>query len=284
MSQFSIKPMSAKQPNGTTERIVICDSVTDFMNVAVGAGAKANRHFRDGGDAWRGVKMRDISELPDTFNTPYTVGVDRINAMVRAMEGCEMAKPESTFRKRTWNDNDGDADAARIMEGNSEFYEKFERSRKARNKAPLTILINVGGSYNLDEQELFWKCAVMIAAMDIYEAAGYQCEAWAWFRTRDSYYGTDGNKTRNFFTAYRLKDFGDPVDVGTLSKACAGWFFRTAGFAAISSAEDLEVCGGLGSFVPVVDDRINEMGIESIDNCLTVSSGIRYEETAIKAL
>lgn len=265
-----------------SERVVIVDSVQEFMEVAITAGDKIN--FREESEQWRGIAINHISEITEKFNTPYPEGVDRINAMTRAMEGAEMARPESTQRKRQWNDKEGEASAERIMDGSAEFFEAFKRNSKAQKATAITILINVGGSCQENEQSLFWKCAVMIAAMDIYEAAGYPCEAWAWFRTSGSYGSYRNNKTTGFFTAYKIKSFGDPVDVSTLSRSCAGWFFRTAGFGAICSAEDLPISEGYGRFVPRCDDRVSLLGIDDIEDCLTVSSSVRSEKDAIVAL
>ncbi len=217
---------------------------TDFIHDTVqqvAAHCKANTSRSGRGGEWEGRTFEGgWDEVAKAFAEPWKEGIEKVDKMMEEILASDLEPPKSVRRKNRWDETDGEIDVDRVMVGEPEYMRRAFRSPQngPRNVA---IMCNTGNTGGFTADQIFWRGAAAIAAVDMLEEAGYQCEVWVWNHAMGCFGGSSygGNRKgsytsstggSSFFFSAKLKDCGDPLDRDRLTNALSAWFFRTVIF------------------------------------------------------
>ncbi len=262
---------------------------TDSLHEAVQEVAKhckVTKGYRGNTGEWEGRAFGSWDEISKAFLEPWKDGLEKVNNMLDAIRNSGIEPPESVRRRNKWNEMSGEINIDRILMGEPEYMRQGVR-RNSSAPRNVAILCNVGnlGGYTADQ--IFWRGAAAIAAIDLLEEAGYQCEVWCWnhalncFGYSSSYspysrkkkYGSRGAYSEeskeklnemhpqggdSFFFCAKLKECGDPVDLDRLTNGLSAWFFRTVIFGMRDVVKDGAFGSGgsqhvIGKWLPKMD-------------------------------
>lgn len=222
------------------------EEVVDLAEKCNPSGAIAQSFNRDFGgpiyfDGWEDVRRMT--------KATWTDGMNRIQGMAEEIRKSSPPQPVSVRRLRRWSENDGDVDVDRAVRGDDYCFREVHRERRPRTQN-IAIMCNIGARYHVTNEQLFWRSAAAIVAIDLLEESGYSCEVWAYRIGEETY--TD-YKCPQHFAALRVKDAGEAVDIDLLAKATAPWFFRSALWGSYSHAGKVE--DGFGKSVELNKER-----------------------------
>lgn len=169
--------------------------------------------------SWDAIQMRLLQ--------PWEKELSFMQQAAEEIRKASLAQPVSIRRQRRWSENDGELDVDRALRGTPDLFQESYRAQRPRtqNVVVTCYLGQVGSVSGLD---LMWRAAAAVVAVDLLEEAGYSCEVWGHNFSRGVY----THAHSDCFTAYQIKEAGDPVDVDSMVKALTPWLFRTAVFAA----------------------------------------------------
>lgn len=182
---------------------------------------RARRHMAH--DWWGSDKRMTAENMHEaiTFENPDTMAT--ITKMSEAIKELDLPKPKSRLRRPRWCDMAGTVDVDRAMSG-----DPYNRRRSVRQRVTgptnVTIFANCQGNGGVTAQQMFWRGAACIAAIDILEDLGYGCEAWCWSFSHKCYNPPQFH-TRHF-SAFKLKESGQPVNVPAMANGLSAWIFR----------------------------------------------------------
>lgn len=189
---------------------------------------------------------RDFStfeEITRAVDSMWTHGIDRIEEMSRELERENLPKPTVVRRRRVWDDYAGDEiDVDRYRSADPYFRDTV----RARTSGPrlISFLVQLGQNAWMESDALFWRGALAITLARIIEDAGYRSEITAFTMGANTVSGP----TPHVLSSVRLKEAGDPLDIGSLVNVTSGWFFRTVMFASWTAPGE-KLNGGLGQMV-----------------------------------
>lgn len=186
-----------------------------------------------------GMWMRSWSDFQKFLDSPW-VGTGKMQAMVDEIMTSEVSPPVNIRRQRRWSETDGEMDVDRALRGTPELFRESFRATRHRIQNVM-ILVDVCANANHSNESMAWRCAAAVVTVNLLEENGYSCEVWGFSNAERQY---TSYRNREGFTAYRVKESGDPLDVDTMSKSLSPEFFRTAVFSQFAAAGQTEV--GLG--------------------------------------
>lgn len=172
--------------------------------------------------AWTGMKCDYPEDLFRIYDRPWKEGtgtVEKFLAVIRK----EIKAPRRISRVSCWSEDDrGELDADRLIHGEVACFRTKVREVRSGPR-DINLLCQLGGHHKLDSADLFWQGAAIIAAVDMLEEAGYACEVWSWSRSSRVYIAAPVQHT---FHSCRIKEAGQELDVDSVVKSLAGWWFR----------------------------------------------------------
>lgn len=219
----------------------VFDDIGDLVTGAAKAdpnGYKLREMTREFGIAGHG-RVSSWEQLATAVNSVWTEGLDRVREMAAELSRCSLPEPTTVRRTRRWSENDGELDVDRVLGGEPAFFRESYRTRRV-GCTTITVLCQVGASSGTTNDQLLWRGTATVATVDLLEAAGYSCDVWAWNLADRALL----SKNHRVFTATRLKEAGEPVDIDRLAKGMSPWLYRTAGLLSYHLAG--EVCTSYG--------------------------------------
>lgn len=193
-------------------------------------------------------RMTTWADVKAFYRSLWAKGIETVRSMSAEIASTRPPEPVSITRKRRWSEEEGDVDVDKYLGGQDRFLRELHRERRPRCTT-VAVMCNVCANCYVTNENLFWRSAAAVVAIDLLEEAGYSCEVWGWGSSRGCYYGSHD---KSFF-AFPLKQAGDPVDTDVLAKGMSPWLFRTAIFASLKAGG--ETRPGLGSHNTVNKER-----------------------------
>ncbi len=197
---------------------------------------------------WPGRKANGWKETLALLNQPWPEAVAVIDSVIEAVSRHQLPEPHDVHRKMKWNDDEGEIDVPKAMQGESEIYRKGFR-RKVKAPTQIVLLANLDCPYMCNKLGLFFRSIVTIVLADVLESKGYGVEVWAWcagsrvFKEPDHYQ----------FNALQCKRSDQPVDKDTLANVLSSWFTMYAIWA--SWNYDNDACVSYGSMIAGLDHQ-----------------------------
>lgn len=199
---------------------MIADSPLDVAKHCA-AECPKNDKITLAGEGWIGLDIGSWADMPKMVSQPWPLGMAKVNAMMDELKQ-QLPMPKSVRRRNRWDENDGEVDCNRAMDGEAEYMRRAVRTNTAgpRNVA---LLCQVGGAGMFTADQMFWRGAATAALTDLIEAAGYSCEVWIWNRAVGTF---TAKTTPDSFFCCKVKACGDPLDVGSIVNCTSAWFYR----------------------------------------------------------
>lgn len=202
----------------------VYEDVTEMTRLAV-AHAKLYNNTPYNGE-WVGRDdLTTWDKVDQATREPWQDGLFEVTNMVEEINQAVPA-PRSIKRQRFWNEVQGDVEVNRVLTGNPMFMSETRRSPRSHVPQNVTVIFNVGNIGSWSATEIFWRGAAGIAAIDMLEKAGFNCEVWIYNLASDVF----RYPTPNSLACCKVKSSGEPLDIDTMVTATSAWFFRTVIF------------------------------------------------------
>lgn len=195
------------------------DSPLDIVRHVAAECPGLGVRFGDAGWAGR-PEMDSWDRLLPCYSQPWKKGIDLITRMTDEIRA-DLPMPKSVRRRGRWDDNDGEVCVDRVLRGEPDFYRTTRRADSAgpRNVA---LLLHVGGAALYSPEQMLWRGAAAISALDLLEEAGYSAEVWVWNVARGTFRGACPDS----FIACKVKECGEPVELTTMANVVSAWYYR----------------------------------------------------------
>lgn len=155
------------------------------------------------------------------LSQPWKEAVAHVDQYIEAVAKFPLPEPHSIKRKMKWNDDEGEIDVPRAMDGEGEMYRKGFR-RKIKAPSQIVLLANLDCPWNCNKSGVFFRSVACIVLADILESKGYGVEIWAWCAGGNVFpRGQDKQ-----FNALQVKRSDQPLDKDTLANVLSAWFTR----------------------------------------------------------
>lgn len=183
---------------------------------------RAHQGFRESN--WIGRDFYSWEEVVAAATAVWHDGLQQVERMQEQIAR-QMPVPKTRKRKGRWSESNGEIDIDRTMRGEFEY---MRDHRRETNQGPATIslICNVGGTYDVSATAMLWRSAAAVAVIDVLEQAGYAVELWMYNQADHAYQNRE-----NVFMACKVKECSDVLDKGQIINVLAPWFFRTLNFA-----------------------------------------------------
>lgn len=173
----------------------------------------------------------------DFIGTPWPHAMKMIQVVVDHVAKAVVADLKDTRRKMRWDENAGEVDVFRAMDGEAEY---MRRSVRTRVSVPphVTLLCNLDATVaGCNKSGVYYRSAVGMAVADKLEHLGYGVDVVAYCLGTHVY--PDPHHVQ--LVACRPKKAGDPVDFNTMCDAMSEWFTRNAIFGSFACSPVLPV-------------------------------------------
>lgn len=203
------------------------DSFTEIVAEAKRADP-GSRRCRSSSGSWSDLSWAySWDAIENRLTQPWETELGFMEKAANEIRKAIVEPPVSIRRQRRWSENDGELDVDRALRGTPELFHESYRAKRPRVQN-VVVTCYLGQIASVSGLDLMWRAAAAVVAVDLLEEAGYSCEVWGHNFSR----GVFTSERSDCFTAYRIKESGDPVDVDGMIKALTPWLFRTAVFAA----------------------------------------------------
>lgn len=203
----------------TRSQVAILDSPTQAVEAGFEEYWNSHRHGQLGGH-WQGRKFGSIEGVKTALTRPWEEGLMIMEEFRRKLDR-QLPEPESVRRRMEWNETGGDLAVSRLLAGDPVMFRAAKRRRTVAPKN-IAVLCNTAENVGAEAEQIMWRGAAAVAAVDLLEAAGYSVEFWIWNRATNAYYGS----CPNWFMAAKVKSCGDPLDTDLLLNSISAWFLR----------------------------------------------------------
>lgn len=208
------------------ELLGICnrfDSIAEMTEMAVGHGKKYGTSPYNN-ESWLGRGFPGgWKDVEHAMSNPWQDGLFEVQDMMEEIAR-EVPPPRKICRMANWNSINGDMEPIRALTGNPEYMREVRRSPRIHVPQNITVICNVGNTADWSYKDIFWRGAAGIAAVDLLEKAGYNCELWVYNLASHTF------GSRSSLCCCRVKRSGEPLDIDTAVNGTSAWFFRTVIF------------------------------------------------------
>lgn len=227
---------------GTRCVILEGDSMTDWhLAPQRASGARQSDSNAPSTETWRGHggKASWIAALTQGWSE----GRQRIEGAIQDVNlRGEAQRPR---RKRTRGDNGDSLDITRVYCGDLDHaWERTSRGGHRTGRARIaTVVVNITISAAQAPDDLFWRGAATVRAVDALEATGTRCRVIVAFQTMSAHAGVPCT-----ISLAVAKDHNDPLDLDRLAHAVShSCSLRYAAFRSYEHAKDVgALSGGYG--------------------------------------
>lgn len=206
---------------------LIGEGAIELVDEAIRANLtpNVNRGYTTPSNDWNGRTFSGWGSLKKALSEPWEESIVKMNQMLDELNGMDLPVPKSRKRKGLWSEEQGEVDSDRALCGEPGFYRDHKR-QNSRGPNTVALLANLDAYGGDSPEEIFWRGAATVAAVDLLEKAGYLVEVWMWCAGKKVYTGHYAEQ----FTASRLKEAGNPVDIDTLLSGLSAWYLRSVVF------------------------------------------------------
>lgn len=228
-------------------RVLLFDTPSELLDVNhkhQKAGANGHKYLNR--TSFAGRRIWSWEEMDQMYHTPWPEGRKSIEAMLEKIASMDLPEPKDVRRRQRWDDDHGEINVDRYLAGDEMFFRRAKRKTSHGPKV-VSIIVPIGANCNSSAQQIFWRSAAIIAAVEKLEEFGYSCEVTGFWHSagcytggrRDDWMGGDAA-----FVSFRVKEAGEDLNLDTVTNSLSTWFFRTAIFGVVSVAG--QVHGHLG--------------------------------------
>jgi hypothetical protein len=253
-------------------RVVAFDSLVEMIDETAKA-CPAGEGPRDYEAGFYGRNVgNDWSSVRKALGTVWEKGMRLTNEMLNELAKEEIPTPTNRSRRRRWNEDQGDIDIERVMQGDPVCFVETRREA-VHGPNTITIIVNVGGLGNVSADDLLWRSTATIAAVTKLEDAGYQCEIIGYSFVN---YGYDSGMTQAL-TIFPVKEAGESLDMMRVVNGLSSWMFRAV---AMKSRWIMgRVRSGYGKTIYHTNQFVrDQLGLDSTTRAMFVDASFSKEE------
>ena len=200
----------------------VFDSPYEMLSICRERQEKRREYSELSRGTWTGRNFSSWKDLDEKFHQPWEEGQSMVNEMLDALAQCDLPTPKDVRRRQRWNAEEGDLDVNRFMHGDDEFFRRAKRTHTHGSRV-VSIIIGVGDNCQIRAEDMAWRGAAAIAAINKLEENGYSCEVQMYWRSAKAVrYGSH----RDHFACCPVKQAGEVMDEGLLISSLSTWFFR----------------------------------------------------------
>lgn len=219
---------------------ILWDSVTEPERLASTMKLEENRKAvadyaagkHSGSDPGKWLGASSPAELDDRLIKGWPEGVSKLEQLAT-----REIHPVSLRRRRVRGDQGDEVDMQAVYRGDlSRAWIKTRRQSRPGTNRSITIICNLGDSFSVTADKLFWRGAAVLKLTDALTSSGYSVSLYGAVTSAEC--SADQKVSAAQFVEIKAAD--SPLDLSQLAALTAmpGWF-RTRGFAGITAACDL---------------------------------------------
>lgn len=246
------------------------DSLEDFYNECITVEKSSSyekdiAEIREERENFRGLPIKKILESKYS----YTDGVKKYKEIESSLEIEADSLLGNKDVKRKWSDIDGDdMDYERLLGGFPFLSQRvFEEGKKNGGKY-ITIYVDIGEPWYVGYNEMLHKAFTVVKITDFLESIGKRIKiVIAMFQRYNGRFKGESIETSTFFIP--VKDFNDPLSIGTLITVLSPWMFRYWFFSLL--IHKIYTSPGLGS--PRKPNMKSDFKDENIEDIIIITTG-----------
>jgi hypothetical protein len=234
----------------------VLDASTHGLAATVGDKRNPNAVLPELAAGFQGRRFSGLHAAAEAAHKPWPEGLAIIEDMLQRLDDADLPQPVSRRRKRVHSEDDGDEVCVdRYLRGRDDLWEARHK-RVQRAPAVVTIATNLSANCGVDHKSILWRGAAAVCLATLLERANYSADLWAVIHGRNGMAAGRDGAPCSWVTAINVKQAGQTIDLGTITAAVSGWFFRTVGFMTANAAAGCHPCyslgqaGKIGQFLP----------------------------------